>query len=292
MGFYKKVKYNPTMEGMAEIIPDIVFSYADGEELKLQLILPWWDREGDGVPSYPLVVFTQGCSWTFPNVWYEIPQLSELAKRGFAVATITHRDATEGKPFPACLQDIKTAIRYLRANAEVYGIDAGRVGLWGTSSGANLSLLAAMTEGDERYTTVEHEGYSDKVDYVVACFPTTDFVEFYCDENSDREIKNIFDALSGGRADKEMTVLKEMSPYYYAKNAAEKNEKVCKQPILLAHGDSDELIPYGQTMKLYEVMRDSGCDVSMVTVEGAPHEQSFWSREMFEIIFEFIEGNC
>lgn len=292
MGFYKTIKYNPTMEGMAEVIPDIVFSYADGEELKLQLILPWWDREGDSVPSYPLVVFTQGSGWTFPNVWYEVPQLSELAKRGFAVATITHRNAIEGKPFPACLQDVKTAIRYLRANAKIYGIDAERVGLWGTSSGANLSLLAAMTEGDERYSTIEHAGFSDKVDYVVACFPTTDFVEYYCDETSDEEIKNIFDELSGGKVDKDMAVLKEMSPYYLVKNAAKNNGKIFNKPIFLAHGDSDDLIPHRQSMKLYEIMKESGYDVSMVTVEGAPHEQQFWSREMFSMIFEFIEENC
>lgn len=292
MGFYKTIKYNPTMEGMAEVIPDIVFSYADGEELKMQLILPWWDREGDSVPSYPLVIFTQGSSWTFPNVWYEVPQLSELAKRGFAVATITHRNALEGKVFPACLQDIKTAIRYLRANAETYGIDAERVGLWGTSSGANLSLLAAMTEGDGRYTTVEHTGYPDKVDYVVACFPTTDFVEYYCDENSDNEIKNIFDELSGGKVDEDMTVLKKMSPYYLVKDAADNNEKVFNNPVFLAHGDADELIPHRQTMKLYEIMKETGYDVSMVTVEGGPHEQTFWSREMLAMIFEFIEANC
>lgn len=290
MGFYKKIQANPTMEGMAEIIPDVVFSHAGGVDLKMQLIVPWWDREGTRAPSYPLVVFVQGSSWTFPNVWYEVPQLCELARDGYAVATITHRNATEGHAFPACLQDVKTAIRFLRKNAKCYGIDAERVGLWGTSSGANLALLAALTEGRKSYETSEHEGYSSAVDYVVACFPTTDFVAYMQDENSDQEIKDIFVALSGGSVDGDMTVLKAMSPYILVKRAVEEGRTACRLPIFLAHGDADELIPHGQSWKLYEALKEAGNDVTMVTVEGGPHEQMFWSREMLAMIFDFIKS--
>lgn len=214
MGNIIKLPSNPAWEGMAEVFPDVVFSQAGGEELKMQIIAPWWDRGGKEVPAYPLVVFVQGSAWTFPGVWYQIPQLSELARKGYVVATITHRNSMEGHPFPACLQDVKTAIRFLRKNAPLYGIDAERVGLWGTSSGANLSLLAAMTEGEERYITEEYQGYSDRVDYVAACFPTTDLVEYMLDDGGEQEIKDIFTALSGGIVDEEMSVLKEMSPYH------------------------------------------------------------------------------
>ncbi len=287
MGNIIKLPSNPAWEGMAEVFPDVVFSQAGGEELKMQIIAPWWDRGGMEVPAYPLVVFVQGSAWTFPGVWYQIPQLSELARKGYVVATITHRNSMEGHPFPACLQDVKTAIRFLRKNAPLYGIDAERVGLWGTSSGANLSLLAAMTEGEERYITEEYPGYSDRVDYVAACFPTTDLVEYMLDDGGEQEIKDIFTALSGGIVDEEMSVLKEMSPYHRVQEGLLTEYP----PLLIAHGDADELIPHNQSLKLYEALEKKGADVTMVTVEGAPHEDAFWSQEMLELIYHFIEKN-
>lgn len=285
------IKNNPTLAGMAGMIPEVVFSHIDGEELKMQILTPWADCEAQKRQTYPLVIFVQGSGWTFPDVWVQIPQLGELARKGYVVATITHRNAIEGHPYPACIQDVKTAIRFLRKNAEVYGIDPERVGLWGTSSGANLSLLTAMTMGDERYETDEYRGYSDKVDYVVACFPTNDFVEFMLDENAAQDIKDVFVALSDGKVDKDMTVLKKMSPYYLVEEAKKRGEVVKYPPFFLSHGDADELIPYRQTEKLYESLKDTDTDVTFVTVENAPHEGSFWSREMLELIYEFIEKN-
>lgn len=288
MGDRIKVQANPSWEGMAEIFPDVVFSRAGGEELKMQIIAPWWDREGKEIPRCPLVVFVQGSAWTFPGVWYQIPQLCQLAKQGYVVATITHRNSMEGHPFPACLQDVKTAVRFLRKHASEYGIDPDRAGLWGTSSGANLSLLCAMTGGEERYETKEYPGYSDMVDYVVACFPTTDLVEYMKDDAMDPEIKEIFTALSGGTVDEEMSILKEMSPYYRVKE----KPAVTYPPFLIAHGDADELIPHSQSVKLCEELEKKGADVTMVTVEGAPHEDSFWSQEMLDFIFSFIQKNA
>ncbi len=290
MSDIKRIKYNPTMEGMAEIIPDVVFSNAGGVELKMQIILPWWDRENKNlIPSYPLVVFVQGSAWTFPNVWYEVPQLCELARKGYVVATITHRNSLEGHPYPACIEDIKTAIRYLRKNAKSYGIDTEKVGIWGTSSGGNLALLTAMTIGDDRYITDEHTGYSDKVNFCVSCFPTTDFVECMKSESFDKGIKDIFVALSGGSLDEDMTVLKNMSPYHIVDECIKNNKKLQCPPIFMAHGTKDMLIPYEQSEKLYYKLKECETDVTMVAVEDAPHEGPFWSREFLDMVFEFID---
>ena len=81
MGDRIKVQANPSWEGMAEIFPDVVFSRTEGVELKMQIIAPWWDREGKEIPRYPLVVFVQGSAWTIPVVWYHIPQMFHRAKK-------------------------------------------------------------------------------------------------------------------------------------------------------------------------------------------------------------------
>jgi len=292
MHIAKTIKNNPSLDGMAEMIPDVEFSHVGGEGLKMQIITPWYDCECKERPAYPLVVFVQGSGWTFPDVWCQIPQLCELARRGYVVATVTHRNALEGHPFPACLQDVKTAIRFLRKNAGLFGINPERVGLWGTSSGGNLSLLTAMTMGMEEYETKEYQGYSDKVDYVVACFPTNDFVEYMQDETSDQGIKDVFAALAGGKIDEDMAVLKKMSPYYLVEEAKKQAGFVKYPPIFLAHGDDDALVPYRQTEKLYQSLKETDTDVTFVTVEKAPHEGSFWGREILEMVFQFIKEHC
>src|SRR5690606_6431839 len=112
------------------------------------IMVPWYEKTDsleDEVPRRPLIVFLQGSGWTFPDVNYEIPQLAEYARNGYVVATITHRSYKDGYPAPAFLQDAKTAIRFLRKNANVYGIDPNRVCFWGTSSGGNTAMLVAMT---------------------------------------------------------------------------------------------------------------------------------------------------
>ena len=288
MSYEKIIKSNPTMKGMVEVIPDIVFSEKYG--LKMQVIAPWWDRMGREIPKYPLIVFVQGSAWTTPNVWSEVPQLSNIAKKGYVVATIIHRNSMEGHPFPACLEDVKTAIRFLRRHARDFGIDEDRVGIFGTSSGGNLALLTSMSIGEEKYMTKEHEGFSDKVNFCVSCFPPSDLVESMNDENFDEGIKEIFKALSGGIIDENMSVLREMSPTIIAKDMSFEKAKNLP-PMLICHGDADTLIPFKQGSDLYHVLRGKGADVSFIKVEDAPHEGPFWSEEIFSLITDFIEDN-
>lgn len=303
MGYEKMISFNPEMDGLAEIFPDITFSHAGGCELKLHLIMPWWNRENTECPSFPLVVFVQGCGWTFPNVWLEVPQLSAFAQKGYVIALVTHRDATEGHPFPACIEDVKTAIRFLRKNAKEYAIDPTRIGLWGTSSGANISLLCALypkrncfdiiahSENSalaklKRLQPIEYADFSDEVNYIISCFPTTDFVEFYDDPQMDAGIKEVFEALSGGFVDQERSVLKAMSPYHLLKE----KENITLPPIFLAHGTGDSLIPYNQSAKFYKLLKETDTDVTWVTVEQGEHEGSFWSHKLLNMIFEFIQN--
>jgi acetyl esterase/lipase len=291
MGYTKTVKANDGMKGISEVFSDIVFSKAGGEEQKMQIISPWWDREGT-TPSYPAVLFVQGCGWTFPNTGMLLPQLCELSKQGYVVATITHRNALEGHPFPACLQDVKTALRFLRAHSEEFAIDSERIGIWGTSSGGNLSLLLMMTEGDERYETDEWQGYSEKINYCAACFPPANLVESEMDPEFDENLKETFTALAGkGGQEHKLEVLAEMSPYCVADQWLKKTKKEEFPPVFLAHGNKDLLIPYKQSKDLYEKLEKNGVDVSFVTVDEAPHEGSFWGSEILELIFEFIHKN-
>jgi acetyl esterase/lipase len=131
-------------------------------------------------PTPPLVVWIHGGGWMFGDRRY-LPEtlrpnqlFEELVAAGLAVGTIDYRHALEAH-FPAQLHDAKAAIRYLRAHADVLGIDTTKIGVWGESAGGHLAALAGLTGRHaelEGAIGVLHQ--SSAVDAVVDCYGVAD----------------------------------------------------------------------------------------------------------------------
>src|SRR5215211_4857171 len=112
------------------------------------LQLDVWVPPSSALP--PLVIWIHGGAWLFGDRRY-LPEtlrpnqlFDELIKAGLAVATIDYRHALEAH-FPTQLHDAKAAIRYLRAHADVLGIDTTKIGVWGESAGGHLAALVGLT---------------------------------------------------------------------------------------------------------------------------------------------------
>lgn len=268
--------HNPTLQGMARTHLDITYSTASGVALKAAIITPW----NEEIKNRPAIVFVQGSGWTCPDLNYEIPQLSELARDGYVVMTVTHRSRLEGHPFPAFLQDVKCAIRYLRAHADKYGVDSDRIGIYGTSSGGNTAMLVAMTGDDPRYKTEEYREYSDAVQCMVQCFGPTDLEKM----GITPELREDMVKQMTGDADP-WQVMREMSPCCIIEAGKQ------YPPMLLAHGDADEIVPFNQCEMMYDAMRAIGQEPCMIRVTDAPHEGSFWSRELIRYITAFLDAH-
>ncbi len=281
----KVIKNNPALQGMAVMIPEVVYSKAAGKELKMQIFKPWTVNDAQELTTYPLIVFVQGSAWTFPDVYYEIPQLAQFAREGYVVATLTHRNCLEGHPFPAFLQDVKTGIRFLRKHASEYRIDPERIGIWGTSSGGNTALLVGLTGDDSRYKTEEYADCSDAVKAVVDCFGPTELT--YAIENIERidheDMKKIFQSLRGENTSENLEKLLQINPVNHVQDGTE------YPPFLILQGNQDTLVEYSQSELMYHRLSDAGADASMICVDGAPHEGSFWSQEVLELIKEFMD---
>ena len=280
---------NPTLENQYRLIPDIVYAHDDEAAQKLTLICPWSARAclPEEVPSpqtgkLPLLVFVQGSGWTQPDIDYELPQLSLYAHMGMVVATVSHRNRTEGYPFPAFLQDVKCAIRFLRKNADLYGIDPERVAIWGTSSGGNTAQLIALTGDDPRYETKECAGFSDAVTACVSCFGPTDLPALLADAGGEIANSDILDTAFASDPATRMQQMQQMSPISQVNSA-----KSCP-PILLLHGTADSVVNCSQTIRMYEALVDAGIDVTAYLVDGADHEGNFWSAGVHEVIRDFL----
>ena len=245
----------------------------------MDLISPWAATQTGKELRYPLVVFIQGSAWTFPVTGFEIPQLARLASKGFVVATVRHRSIRDGFCAPAFLQDVKCAIRFLRANAKKYHIDSERVYAWGTSSGGNTALLLGLTGDDPRFRTEEYSEFSDHVSGVAECFGPANLPELL-NENSDPEAQELLRAFCGNQERQEL--LRLLSPVNYVKPGKE------YVPFLLIHGDADPVVPFSQSVEMAALLEDAGAKVDFICVEGAEHEGTFWSFALYDMIDNFF----
>lgn len=271
---------NPEFHDLLDLKANIVFSTETGEELALQLLKPQWKSAGKG---FPLVVFIQGSAWQKPNQFWELPQLALLVKRGFVVASVTHRSCWQ-QPAPAFLQDVKAALRFLRKNAAEYDIDPDRVCAWGTSSGGNTALLLGLTGDDPAFETEEHAGFSTRVNCVVDCFGPTDLNKMIDVQFKEPHTKeNLLFTLGGGKEETYQQVLDLISPIKYVEPGRD------LPPFLILHGDADPVVLFEDSEAFYNKLIEGGYQADLVRVTGAPHEGNFWSMQLLTIIFDFIE---
>lgn len=282
---YITLKENRKFRDMSTYFPDVVFSTATGVELRMQLVLP---RETD--VKHPVLVFLQGSGWTHPkNVYPKMAMFTDFAQRGIGVAMITHRDRNDGYPAPAFLEDSKTAVRFLRANADKYCIDKDKIYFGGSSSGGNTALLMGQTGDDARYKTAEYAEESDAVSGIVAVCGPADMFRFAAHiRGTDDWMKNEFCTSFCGKdttLEERIAILEAMSPERVFK------EKRVMQPTLFVHGDEDRVVLPIESESMLKTLEEAGCECYYVNVEGAKHDgDGVWSRALYDIIFDFILG--
>ena len=288
----KVIPYNPLLEGLAESTGDIVFAHEGGKDITLRILKPW-KNDLNKDKRYPLIVFIQGSGWTFPNIGYHLPHIAQFAMAGYVVATVTHRSCNDGHPAPAFLQDVKSAIRYLRAHADEHQIDPTRVAAWGTSSGGNTALLLGMTGDDPRYVSAVHPEQSDAVKVVVDVFGPTDMMSLFVTRHGDIDTVQLdpgaeayYNRILGHawNSPEGQAAADAISPLQLLREGME------LPPMQLLYGDADPVVPYDQGERLYEKMTTLGYDAEFVRVTGAEHEGNFWSQAILDEIKAYIDA--
>jgi arylsulfatase A len=147
-------RLNPELVASLEAQPGVVYAKYGERELQLDL---WRPKAAKN--ALPAIVCIHGGGW-YKGERGSMANLAQaLAARGFVTATISYRLSGEAK-FPAAIQDAKAAVRFLRANAASFGIEAGAIGVTGLSAGGHLAALLTTSgavkelEGDGGHSEV------------------------------------------------------------------------------------------------------------------------------------------
>ncbi|MBR0726602.1 alpha/beta hydrolase [Bradyrhizobium manausense] len=227
--------------------------------LMMDIIKPVSDK------PVPAIVFVSGNGWRSIDRAALIPQLSPIAKAGYLVAAIDYRIIGEAN-FPKPLEDVKTAIRFLRANAKIYNIDPDHIAVWGNSAGGHLSAMAATTGEIKDYDSDRWPGQSSAVQAAVIFYGPMD-LSHRMDSNAVNGSPGMsvesaflgFDAKDPANAEK----VKKANP------VAQISDKT--PPMLIVHGTKDVVVPISESENLYAGLTAAKRPATFIRVEGAGH---------------------
>ena len=234
---------------------DIVYGSGGGEKLMLDLATP-----KDAKGPRPAIVFIHGGGWAAGNRAHHRGHIQEAARRGFVSVTVTYRLATDkGNQFPAQVEDVKCAVRWLRAQAKELNVDPKRIGAIGFSAGAHLAMmLGTMDKGDGLEGKGGSADQSSKVQAVVSYFGPTDLTREYPPTS-----KAIVREFIGGSKEEKADAYKKASPITYV-NAGD-------APMLLFQGTKDVLVPYEQAFVMAQALSKAGVPGRVELLLGRNH---------------------
>ncbi len=244
-----------------------------------------------GAAPHPVVVWVHGGGW-YSGDYNEVPSfVMGLRARGITVASIEYRVSQEGV-FPAQIHDCKGAVRYLRANAGLYGIDPQRIAAWGSSAGGHLAALLATAgnvpglEGD----TGGNTGYPSAVMAGLAYFPPTDLLNIQPDcaaqsigcvfnhdapDSPESRLLGVTGAGEGvGWLRANMNNPAEPFPTLIARADSANpifHVDASDPPFYIAHGDADDIVPLRQGERLRDALNAAGVENVFRVAAGWGH---------------------
>jgi acetyl esterase/lipase len=180
--------------------------------------------------------------------------LNALAEAGYAVASVNYRLAPMSR-FPAQIEDVKCAIRFLRDRAVIYGLDGSAIFAFGTSVGGQLVALAALTGPHSVFDVGAYLGQPSSVRAVVDIFGPANLSEG--GGFSPTGVLRVFGANSS-----QSDLVRASPTHYVVANAP---------PMLLVHGVQDAKVPESQSVELYNDLAAAGDQAKLIPVQNMGH---------------------
>ena len=206
---------------------------------------------GTATAPRPAVILIHGGGWTSFDKSTMQALGNFLARQGYVAFSVNYRLFQEGKnPWPAQLDDVQRAVRWIRANAAKYNIDPDHIGAFGHSAGAQLAALLGMEDTRDNSDPALAK-YSSRVQAVVDASGPIDFTVLHDPDNAAFFTK-FFAADYTAHPD----IWRNASPAFHVSKT--------DAPFLIIHGTEDESVPIAQAHELHEKLKAAGVPVSLV----------------------------
>lgn len=261
----EQIQAGDDVESQAKVLKDIQYASGTSPATTLDLHLP-----SNAPLPLPVVLLIHGGA--FRGGSKESATGFFLAKHGYALASINYQLAREAK-FPAQLHQAKAAVRFLRATAGKYGLDAARIAAMGSSAGALFANLLGVTSGHREWEgRVGEVEESSAVTAVVDLWGPSDLLTLQQDALNDPNIRPKMPHGVAGSPEADLLgqtvaqnpeLARSASPITYV------SAQTC--PFLLLHGDHDPLIPVKQSYRFFSALKDAGAEANLFIAAGYGH---------------------
>ena len=245
--------------------------------------------------SYPVVIHIYGSAW-FSNNSKGMADLGTIVKAlleaGYAVVCPNHRSSMDAK-WPAQIHDIKAVIRFVRGEAQTYKFNTSFIATSGFSSGGHLSSVAATTSGTKQETVgtvdIDLEGqignYTSESSAVNAACDWSgpiDLTAMDCGEHMQMGENSPEDVLLNAKLDKEPDKYLSLSATTYV----DKNDP----PLIIFHGEKDNVVPCCQGKKLFETLKAAGVKTEATFVHEGGHGMGMYAEENLQKMVNFLNA--
>lgn len=231
---------------------NVPYGSVNGTELRLDVYEP----AEHGTKTHPAVVLIHGGGWTSLDKSTMRGMGQFLARFGFVAFSVDYRLFKGNENcWPAQLDDVQRAVRWVRANAAAYSVNPERIGAYGHSAGAQLAALLGMEDTRDNSDSAL-AAYSSRVRAVVDVSGPTDFTAEH-----DAEGIGFLTQFLGTEYVKHPDVWRDASPALRVSNG--------DAPFLIVHGTADENVPIAQAQELFDKLKSAGVPASFVKVDDA-----------------------
>jgi pectinesterase len=232
---------------------DIQYGEAGGQKLLLDVHVP----DGDG--KFPVLIIVHGGGWSFGNKEAEtVPAIAPYTTN-FTWFSIDYRLAPTNR-WPACFDDVQTAIRWVKDHATEYKGDPDRIALIGYSAGGHLVCYAATQAGNDT-----------RVQAVVGLAPPTDLAKEALGRGSMDKWLSMENLIGRKSLDQEtLKIMRDISPSGHV--------SVGMPPFLLIQGTADKTVPYAETLNIQSTLRAANVPCDFIAITNGQHLITDWSK--------------
>lgn len=244
---------------------EVVYAEIDGRALALDVYAPDAPASGRAMGPRPALLCIHGGGWKNGNkrdsaLNAEYARLA--AARGLVAFALNYR-LSDVAPYPAQIDDVETALAWVRQNAAAYGVDPERIGALGCSAGGHLASLLAVRLAAAR----RRPGTGGGLRGVVSICGPQDLARLYATATPD--VPPLLRAFLGGTP--------EEAPGRYAEASPLAQVSAACPPFLFVHGDDDDMVPIEQAETMQTTLAAAGVSARLIRVQNGWHDP-FHSR--------------
>ncbi|MCF8380464.1 MAG: alpha/beta hydrolase [Bacteroidales bacterium] len=220
----------------------------------------------------PVVINIHGGGWNHGEKESQT-NFKTFFKNGFAVANVEYR-LVDVAPAPAAIEDVRCALIYLFRHAKDLNIDTNKIIIMGGSAGGHLALMAGLLGNDKRFDSNCKYEQEIKVAAIIDKYGLSDLSSLL----QGSSVKNW---LGEGYEDEEF--VRSVSPFYFVSENS--------PPVFIVHGNADPVVPYDQSVQLFEKLKANKIKTEMLTIEGGKHGKFLPEEDslFYDKVWKFLD---